>query len=115
MDRRFFALVFAVVAALLLAGRTGARPLPTSLREGVDPKTGARVTLPRPTLPEPSWKLGRQTDAVVTPDWPDEGSYPERVLDELLLSASQPQVEALPTTQSYDRGNIAVIEDDGTI
>ena len=110
-----FALVFACAAALFIAGRTGARPLPTSLREGIDPKTGARVTRPRPSLPEPEWKSGLNTDAVITPDWPDEGTYPERVIDELLMHSAQPTLEALPTTQSYDRGNIAVIEDDGTI
>ena len=54
MDRRLPVLTLALVAALALAGRTGARPLPTSLREGVDPKTGAKVTRPRPAL-RPPW------------------------------------------------------------
>ena len=120
MDRRLPALALALVAALALAGRTGARPLPTSLREGIDPKTGAKVTRPRPALPEPEWKAavrGNLTEPVVRPDWPDEGSYPERVVEELALhlAIDPAAVTVLPTTQSYDRGNIAVIEDDGTI
>jgi hypothetical protein len=94
--------------------------LPTSLRQGVDPKTGALVVRPRPALPEPAWKSvlrGQAADAFVQPDWPDEGTYPERVIDELALhQAIDPQaITVLPTTQSYDHGNIAVIEDDGTI
>ncbi|MEO6462014.1 MAG: FlgD immunoglobulin-like domain containing protein, partial [Candidatus Eisenbacteria bacterium] len=45
------------------------------------------------------------------------GTYPERVLDELRAhnAVDWSQVAVLPTSQSYDRGEIAVIEDDGTI
>src|SRR5262245_47075328 len=109
------ALLVACAAALLVAGRTGAKPLPTSLREGRDPRSGERITRPRPALPDPEWKSSTVTDASFHADGPDEGSYPERVLDELALHNALPVVEALPTTQSYDRDNIAVIEDDGTI
>jgi hypothetical protein len=122
MDRhasRLLSLALAAACALACAARSGARPLPTSLRAGVDPKTGAPVTRPRPVLPEADWKQAVRGEAaapILQPDWPDEGTYPERVLDELALHEAQPQaIAVLPTTQSYDRGDIAVIEDDGTI
>ena len=74
MVRRLLLFV-ACAAALLLAGRTGAKPRPESLRAGIDPRTGARVTRPRPALPDPQWKAA-VTGATVEPvvDWPDEGS-----------------------------------------
>lgn len=118
------ALVFALAVVLAAASASipWAKPLPTSLREGIDPRTGQKVIRPRPALPPPTWFSPVRPEAVkpefeIAPDWPDEGSYPERVLDELALHAAvDPRtIQVLPTTQSYDRGNIAVIEDDGTI
>lgn len=58
-----------------------------------------------------------QSAATVTETGFSCGSSPDRVLDVLAAHAAYQSVApaALPTTQSYDHGDIAVIEDDGTM
>ena len=115
----------ALAAALAMAHvpAPSARPYPSSLREGIDPVTGRRVARPTPAFP--TWdRPARFTpqQAVVPngpdgqPEWPD-ASYPERVLEEIAFHNAnlEANLVVLPTTQSYDRDDIAVIEDDGTI
>ncbi|MEP7028591.1 MAG: FlgD immunoglobulin-like domain containing protein, partial [Candidatus Eisenbacteria bacterium] len=117
--RLALALTIALALVLALALGPDARPAPESLRAGRDPRTGERVVRPRPTLPERSWEMrpGPESTAPLPVDLALDHSYPERVLEEIRLHQENAALATtvLPTTQSYDRGNIAVIEDDGTI
>ncbi len=122
--------LLALAAAIALAAQVPvtlqAAPSSRSLREYRDPLTGARVRPLRSALPTvldpaavaPAYQTGGYR--LQHDDGPAEwrsGTYPERVLDELLKHRLRQYetIQALPTTQSYDRGEIAVIEDDGTI
>ncbi len=117
------ALATALAMAFVLARVSGpdARPAPASLRAGRDPHTGERVVRPRPALPERSWDvqpgLASAGPDVAVQTLPLDDSYPERVLEEIRLDQARDpaSITLLPTSQSYDRGDIAVIEDDGTI
>ena len=116
-----------IALALGLAARApspaSAVPGDRSLREYRDPVTRARVQPPRiaPTFDtDPIRPGGRGPMAPAHDDGPAEwrsGTYPERTLDELAKHNLRAHeiVTVLPTSQSYDRGEIAVIEDDGTI
>lgn len=117
-------LAAALVLALLAPGiaPVGAAPSDRSLREYRDPATGARVRPPRavPSFPADPRSgndspLGLHHGDYLTP-W-RSGTYPERLLDELRAHHARDWsgIQVLPTSQSYDRGEIAVIEDDGTI
>ncbi|MGH7726179.1 MAG: FlgD immunoglobulin-like domain containing protein [Candidatus Eiseniibacteriota bacterium] len=108
---------------------TYARSSQTSLREYRDPRTGLRVSVPRtvPSIvserPFSDVPPDRTGLGPITPMHGDgltpfrSGSYPERTLDELRehYARDWSAITVLPTSQSYDRGEIAVIEDDGTI
>ncbi len=122
--------LLALAAAVALAAQAPATlqaaPSDRSLREYRDPLTGARVRPLRATLPtllDPADVAPSHTGGMYRPqhgDGPSEwrsGTYPERMLDELLKHRLRQyeMIQVLPTSQSYDRGEIAVIEDDGTI
>jgi hypothetical protein len=122
LSRFAFAAAILVACALVRIPTTAASPTPESLREGRDPVTGRRVVRPR-TIP-PLWRsfsAATSSGAAATLQDGAPGvldfSYPERVLDEIAAHNERDPdaITVLPTSQSYDRGNIAVIEDDGTI
>ena len=117
------ALVLSLALAGLIARASGpaAHPTPPSLRAGRDPRTGERVLRPRPAPPAlgPEAPAVTGIDAGATSDGAGalDAAYPERVLEEIRLHQERDPatITLLPTSQSYDRDDIAVIEDDGTI
>ena len=118
-----FALALSLALAGLIAHASGpsAHPAPSSLRAGRDPRTGERVLRPRPAPPaldqEARATIRMDTGAPTDRAGALDASYPERVLEEIQLHQERDPatIALLPTSQSYDRGDIAVIEDDGTI
>jgi hypothetical protein len=126
MRVRLLALLSLVLALVLVArvpGSSQASPSDRSLREYRDPKTGERI---RPLRDAPTFEADPGIVRDGTPYRPQHedgpvswrsGTYPERVLDELREHNTRDwsQITVLPTSQSYDRGEIAVIEDDGTL
>lgn len=106
-------LALSILGTIPGPGSSLASPATRPLREHRDPHSGRPVVVPRavPTFSEAPSATGGSAGA-----WRC-GSYPERVLDELSEGAAlrASGVVALPTSQSYDRGEIAVIEDDGTL
>src|SRR5215470_2271931 len=97
-----------------LLPRLGLIAFATALALGQAPFALARpvsLTSRAVTLRPQAWKSG-----VAEPGFAC-GSSEDRVLDVMAAHAAWQAVapEALPTTQSYDRGDIAVIEDDGTM
>lgn len=116
-------LVFALALVARVPGASHAVSSDRSLREYRDPKTGAAI---RPARQAPTFEADPGIVRDGSPYRPQHdqgplswrsGTYPERTLDELREHNARDwsQVTVLPTTQSYDRGEIAVIEDDGTI
>src|SRR2546427_8233720 len=67
----------------------------------------------RPLVPD----AARPSSVAVPAGGPVCGSTEERTLSVLAAHAAAQAVQpqSFPTTQSYDRGDIAVIEDDGTL
>jgi hypothetical protein len=119
----FSSLVLALALVARVPGPSSASPSNVSLREYKDPTTGRTV---RPAREAPTFEADPGVVRDGSPYRPQHdqgpvswrsGTYPERTLDELREHNARDwsQVTVLPTTQSYDRGEIAVIEDDGTI
>lgn len=126
-------LILVASLTLVLPLARGTRPshakaAPASLREYRDPATGRRTLVPRTrpaftTEPSATDVTGGPGPGPIEPMHGDglvpfrSGSYPERILDELRehYARDWSAITVLPTSQSYDRGEIAVIEDDGTI
>ncbi|MEO6462214.1 MAG: hypothetical protein ABIP29_03990, partial [Candidatus Eisenbacteria bacterium] len=126
MRPRLLPLLSLVLALALVArvpGSSQAMSSDRSLREYRDSKTGAAI---RPDRTAPTFEADPGIVRDGSPYSPQHdqgpmswrsGTYPERVLDELREHNTRDLslLTVLPTTQSYDRGEIAVIEDDGTI
>jgi hypothetical protein len=116
-------LAVALALGARVPGASLASPSNQSLREYRDPVTGERI---RPERTAPTFEADPGVVRDGNPMGPQHdqgpvgwrsGTYPERTLDELRAHNNRMMmpVTLLPTSQSYDRGEIAVIEDDGTI
>ena len=112
------AVSLAVALALVarVPGPSQASPSNQSLREYRDPVTGERI---RPARTAPTFEADPAIVRDGTPLRPQHdqgpvswrsGTYPERTLDELRAHNQRlmTPVALLPTSQSYDRGEIAV-------